>query len=307
MKKTSFNSATKKAILDFGSLKVKLSIFDKRTFKLLNNKNYLVLLGKGITETGRVSESSIEKLKDALFAIRNYLLENSITDVTCIATEAIRLASNNLEIQTIISEYLPNTKFTILNQVEEGQLFFKVVSKCFPERKIVAMDIGGGSVQLFYGKYSLKNKVTKIFQKFLFPTGTYKLQQKFSPRDDIISEQFIDAIKTVESIYSSLSIQSKILVFGSTCMQDFLLASGIKLYTENQYKKHEFYTTNNHLKELLIKIRKYPPQERIGFYPDGGHFVYGSDYLLLNLITACNYIQPEFIYPTNFNSSYGFI
>ncbi|MDD4662112.1 MAG: hypothetical protein PHG24_02420, partial [Candidatus Pacebacteria bacterium] len=136
---------------------------------------------------------------------------------------------------------------------------------------------------------------------------TYTMQQKYSPDSSIVSREFINAIDEIKKDFNSLKVNNEILIFGSTCMQDFLNESGIRLYNDKPIKKHPTYTTIADLKNLLSEIRKFPPSKRECFYPSGEHFIYGADYLLINVIEAAEKINAKYIYPTNLNSSYGFI
>ncbi len=296
-----------KAVVDLGSLKAKLSVFDIETSKPLLQKSYLILLGKSIAEEKRIVPEAIQRLTDALIEIKKELEIINCTEVTFIATESLRIAVNKEDAYILVDQYFPGHKLTILDQDLEGDMFFKVVSRAFSDISMIAMDIGGGSVQVFHGIFDSASNTHIIDRKYLYKTGTYKLQQKYSPDNEVISSDFEGAIDEVRKEYAGLDSKGNIAVFGSTCMQDFLRESGIKLYNDRPFPMHEYYTKKEDIVGLLKEIRKFPPDKRSHLYPSGDYFIYGADYLLVNLLEMVHRTEAKYIYPTNFNSSYGFI
>lgn len=295
-----------KAVIDLGSLKTKVAVFDKNNNRLLDSASYLTLMGKGIKELGIIDPTSLKKQDEALGIIAKNLSQKKIGDISIIGTEALRNAQNIQTVHALIEKHYPNHRLEVIDQDKEADLFFAAVGREFPSQKIVAMDIGGGSVQLIYGSYNPKTSQSEIYQKHKLSTGTYSLQQQYSPDNDIISAAFPDAVNYVANAYKKIKTQADILVFGSTCMQDFAQAAGLgkKVKTTGQ---HNILVNKNDLQKLLSDVRQLPPDQRSHHYPDGGYFMYGADYLLLNLLEAIDRIQPSQIYPTNLNSSYAFI
>ena len=89
-------------------------------------------------------------------------------------------------------------------------------------------------------------------------------------------------------------------------MLDFIQSSKIKTRASNNVY-HQILVDHKILDEFLQELLKLPPNQRDHFYPDGGYFMYGADYLLMNLLAAINRLNSKEIYPTNLNSSYAFI
>lgn len=293
-------------MIDLGSLKVKLSVFNVKTSQLITQKSYLVLLGKRIFGQKIVPEA-LQGLENALNEIGKTLVSIGCNNIIFIATESLRIAENKEDAFTIVRKYFPGHEVNILNQNAEGDIFFKAVSGFFPDKPILCMDIGGGSVQIIHGKFDAGRNTHDINERHLHRTGTYKLQQKYSPNNEAISADFDKAVSEIKKEYLKLDIQNDILVFGSTCMQNFLRESGIPLYYDYAFSKHDFYATKTELNDLLVEIRKFPPNKRNHFYPSDENFMHGADYLLINLLEVIERTGAKYIYPTNINSSYGFI
>jgi exopolyphosphatase/pppGpp-phosphohydrolase len=298
---------SKKAVLDIGSLKMKVAIFDVEARKLLSSDSHLTLLGKDLSETHHIHESSLEMLQKALELVAAQLKVDAVKDVVIIGTEALRTANNTDKVNLLINEYFPGHTLDIIDQEREAELFFTAISKEFPDTDIVAMDIGGGSVQLIEGVYNTKDARGIIKKKYTLPTGTYKLQQQYSPNNDEISTQLELAESVIREAYESVTADAPILVFGSSVMADFITASGIKVSHDTASLNHTMYVGRDELGSFLTMLKTLRPDSREVYYPEGAYFMYGADYLLMNVIDAADRINPEKIYPTNLNTSYAFI
>ena len=296
-----------KAIIDLGSLKAKLSVFEACSGILVLQKIYLTLLGKRMGERDKIIAEALQKLDDALGEIEKELGAMGEASVFFIATESLRSAENKADVFNVVKKHFPGHEVTILNQDTEGGMFFKVVATHFKGVALTCMDIGGGSVQILHGHFDHSRGEHVISEKHLHSTGTYRLQQKYSPQNDVISIDFHKAVDEVRNEFRNLNVMNDVMVFGSTCMQDFLKETGIPLQYDRPIPKHDFYVKKEDLRLLLEEIRKYPPNRRDHFYPSGGHFIHGADYLLVNLLEALERTRSKYIYPTNLNSSYGFI
>jgi len=297
----------KKAVIDIGSLKTKLSIFDTSRKALLSASSYLTLLGKGISEHATIDESSFQKLEESFMQIAHLLAQESITDMVIIGTEALRKADNALEAQNLVAQYFPGHTIKIIDQHTEADLFFKAIGRTFADQDIVAMDIGGGSVQLVYGRYDSDAEQNLIHKTYNLKTGTYRLQQQYSPDNTTISQDFDKAGSDITKAYKDVAIHSPILVFGSSCMLDFVQASGITVVRQSFSAQHPVSVEKQALYDLLVDLRQLAPNARNHLYPAGGYFMYGADYLLLNVLQAIEQTQATTIYPTNLNSSYAFL
>lgn len=298
---------SKKAVLDIGSLKMKVAIFDVKSRQLLSSDSHLTLLGKDLSETRHIHQSSLDMLESALEKVSNQLKSEGIADITIIGTEALRQAENTGRVDDLVTRFFPGKKLDIIDQVREADLFFTAISKEFPDTHIAAMDIGGGSVQVVEGIYGSSTGETVIEKKYTLPTGTYKLQQKYSPKNDTISTQLLAAEGEIHRAYQEVDVHAPILVFGSSVMTDFILASGIATHRDAGSKNHPIYIDQKTLLDFLETLKTLRPDSRDHFYPEGGYFMYGADYLLMNVIAAAQRINPEKIYPTNINTSYAFI
>ncbi|HKX24227.1 MAG TPA: hypothetical protein VJM46_03235 [Candidatus Saccharimonadales bacterium] len=296
-----------KAVIDLGSLKMKVAIFDTDNKQLLTTDSHLVLLGKGINEHSKITESSLDKLNAALKLTAEQLKQMGVTDVAIIGTEALRRAKNIGAVHALIETHFPGHTLEVVDQHREAELFFKAVSREFPDQPIVAVDIGGGSVQVIKGVYDSTRQQAVIDKRHNLLTGTYRLQQEYSPQSDIVSGRLDEAQRHIAHAYSNVDSQAPILVFGSTCMRDFIASTGIVTFQDKNRPSHPLYVERSHIADLLQQIIQLAPKDRDHYYADGGYFMYGADFLLMNVLEAAARTGATRIYPTNLNGSYALI
>ncbi len=300
---------TQKAVIDIGSLKLKLAIFDTVKRELLQSNSYLTLMGKGIHDTGEIDSESLTKLAVALEDIAKRFKQQEITDVAIIGTEALRRAKNIGTVERLIDKHFSGHTLEVVDQDKEAEIFFKAVSREFPDQKIMVMDIGGGSVQLIEGAYDARLNSYTIDTRYNLPTGTYKLQQLYSPDSNslVTNQGFAKAQNYVTNAYAEVNSQSPILIFGSTCMHDFAVSAGLVMVKSSHSTLHPISVEVNSLRTLLSELTNLAPNKRTHYFPEGGHFMYGADYMLVNLLQAIKHVKPREVIPTNLNSSYAFI
>lgn len=282
----------KKAVIDIGSLKTKITVFDVEKREAIESFSFLTLLGKGISGTGEIGAEPLKKLSQSLKDSAETLKKSGVESVKIIGTEALRKAKNSNAVDDLVKANFKGAKLEIIDQDKEAELFFAAVSQEFPDKDILAVDIGGGSVQLIYGIFDSGKKANRIHGKFNLKTGTYKLQQQYSPSNDSVSADFDKAHKVVKEAFKHIRLNSPILVFGSSCMLDFIRSTEIPTkYDANA--KHPVTVSSQALADLLDQVRKLAPSKRDHFYPDGGYFMYGADYLLINVLQAIEQAKPQ--------------
>jgi exopolyphosphatase/guanosine-5'-triphosphate,3'-diphosphate pyrophosphatase len=295
-----------KAVIDLGSLKLKVSIFNKDTKEKIFADNHLTLLGKGLEESGHIKRESLTMLNKALAQVAKLLKDRGVNEVSIIGTEALRKADNIDKVHAILSRHFPDRTLEVIDQHREAELFFDAISRSFPDKDIAAIDIGGGSVQIILGNYDSTSNKSTIHKKHNLKTGTYRYQQKYSPDNSVISPNLATAEREIRREFQDITEKIDTLVFGSTCMLDFIQSSKIPT-NETGDPLHPVAVSREALEGLLSELVLLAPDKRDHYYPDGGYFMYGADYLLVNLLAAIDQLEPSTVYPTNLNSSYAFI
>lgn len=67
-------------------------VFDTSNLDVVFQKSYLTLLGKNILEPELITKEALEKLDEALFFIKEELLDLNCFEVKFIATKSLRIA-----------------------------------------------------------------------------------------------------------------------------------------------------------------------------------------------------------------------
>lgn len=143
------SSARRRAIIDIGSNSVRLVIYDgpARAPFLLFNEKVSAGLGVALSETGKIDDIAMERGLEALARFALLAQEMEVTEVLCIATAAVREASNGAEFVARAHAHA-NLDIEILSGEEEGRAAgFGVISAISDADGIVA-DLGGGSLEL---------------------------------------------------------------------------------------------------------------------------------------------------------------
>lgn len=137
-----------RAIIDIGSNTVRLVIYNgpPRAPIVLHNEKVTARLGKDVSKGGMLSDKAVDY---ALAALRRYellLRLRGIDNVDCVATAAVRDASNG-------GEFLASVKALglsprLLSGEEEACTSAMGVIAAFPDAQGVVGDLGGGSLEL---------------------------------------------------------------------------------------------------------------------------------------------------------------
>ncbi|WP_206241455.1 Ppx/GppA family phosphatase [Novosphingobium terrae] len=137
-----------RGIIDIGSNTVRLVIFGgpPRAPAVLHNEKIQARLGKGVAETGRLSEKG---MKLALVSLARYaaiLRLHGVEDVQCVATAAVRDAPNGGAFLERVRELGLSPR--LLSGEEEAVGSAHGVLSAFPGAHGIVGDLGGGSLEL---------------------------------------------------------------------------------------------------------------------------------------------------------------
>lgn len=136
------------AIIDIGSNTVRLVVYGgpPRSPAVLLNEKVTARLGKGLGETGLLSEKAMKTALAALARFATLLRIMGITDVETVATAAARDAANGPEFLNAVTAL--GLKPRLLTGEEEATTSAIGVMAAFPGAHGVVADVGGGSLEL---------------------------------------------------------------------------------------------------------------------------------------------------------------
>ena len=139
----------RRAVIDIGSNSVRLVIFNgpARAPVLLFNEKVAAGLGAELTETGRIGDVAMQRGLDALARFGLLAQAMEVEDILCIATAAVREASNCKDFVGR-AQFLTRITIGLLPGEKEMRASgFGVISSITDANGIVA-DLGGGSLEL---------------------------------------------------------------------------------------------------------------------------------------------------------------
>ncbi len=137
-----------RAVIDIGSNTVRLVIFGgpTRVPVTLYNEKVTARLGRGVAENGRLSAKSMRVALASLARYAALLRLRGVTDVECVATAAVRDATNGPAFLARIAELGLSPR--LLSGEDEALIGAQGVLSAFPNTQGVVADLGGGSLEL---------------------------------------------------------------------------------------------------------------------------------------------------------------
>lgn len=281
------------AIIDIGSVRIKLRIAKvniEMIKEILQKKEDSQLTEHtnvhGIIDVDFINNSFIRKLTDFLQIIK----ENHCSKLIITGTHALRTAKNSIEILEILEKKIG--KINIISSWEEGAIIYQRLLQSSNSDKFGFIDVGGGSVQLVFGKN--KEDIYSI------PTGAYSLQKEYQKNTKIASiDELNEMKKQIIREYTNLNLKQyelDYLYFGSNCMEDFTKSAFEKANIKISAYRNIHISKYEKLYED-IKGREYT--EVYDYFPEDKMFMHGSDKALVNLLTVCEILNCELVTPTN--------
>lgn len=136
------------AVIDIGSNSVRLVVYEgpARAPAVIFNEKVAAGLGRGLAVDGRIAPEDAER---GLVALRRYALlaqHMEVTDLQCVATAAVRDATNGPEFIARAAE--AGLKIRLLSGTEEAAAAGYGVLAAIPDAHGIAVDLGGGSLEL---------------------------------------------------------------------------------------------------------------------------------------------------------------
>jgi exopolyphosphatase/guanosine-5'-triphosphate,3'-diphosphate pyrophosphatase len=137
-------------VVDLGSNSVRLVIFEGRgrNPQAIFNEKAVLGLGRGLQQTGRLNEESVEAALTVLSRYHAVARAMAADPVEVLATAAVRDASNGPAFVEALRARMPGVPVRILAGQEEATLSADGLLMGFPGADGVLADLGGGSLEV---------------------------------------------------------------------------------------------------------------------------------------------------------------
>jgi exopolyphosphatase/guanosine-5'-triphosphate,3'-diphosphate pyrophosphatase len=136
------------AIIDIGSNSIRLVVYDgpRRIPFTLFNEKVMAGLGADMGRTGRIGDQAMMRGIAALARFARLCTEMAVDQLTCVATAAVRDASNGAEFIARAADI--SLEVRVLSGEEEGRASAHGLLSGMPDADGIMGDLGGGSLEL---------------------------------------------------------------------------------------------------------------------------------------------------------------
>lgn len=136
-------------VIDIGSNSVRLVLYERlsRALTPLFNEKVLAGLGRGLSESGKLADESIDSALAAIRRFRQLASQSGATKLDVIATAAVRDAENGASFIEAVTE-ICGGDLQVLSGQDEAKVSALGVASSFWKPDGVVGDLGGGSLEL---------------------------------------------------------------------------------------------------------------------------------------------------------------
>lgn len=157
------------AIVDIGSNSVRLVVYDgpHRAPMPIFNEKLMVGLGSSLATSGRIEDGAFRRGIAALARFRALIDAMGLTDVRCVATAAVRDASNGAEF--LAEARAVGLDIELLSGTQEATAAGLGVISAHPDADGIVADLGGGSLEL------VRVRSGEVVRGTSFPLGVLRI------------------------------------------------------------------------------------------------------------------------------------
>ena len=257
------------ASIDIGSNTVRLLVVDSsdnQDFKLIVSKRKITRLGESMDSQGKLMEERIETTLNVLKEFRQICMENGNPSLFAVATSAVREASNGQEFVRLVKKET-DIDIKIISWEEEARLTLEGVFWKIPHanRKIITLDIGGGSTEF------ILSKGKNIAGSCSTSLGVVRLTEKFISQNPINDKEFKNLQnhlrKELLAVKKQLPAFSPEILIGTAGTVTTLAALKEEIYPYDPEKIHGSLFSFHDAESILEDLKKKSLKERLALKP----------------------------------------
>jgi exopolyphosphatase/guanosine-5'-triphosphate,3'-diphosphate pyrophosphatase len=171
------------AAIDIGTNSIRLVVAEVEPdglYRILDEERDMARLGAGLYRAGRLSAPAVERALAALGRMKAIVEGFRVADLRCIATAAVRDASNGLAFRRE-AQRRHKIRIETISAEEEAQLAFQSALRHFDiaSRPVAVADIGGGSLDVILAAGAA------IEQAVSLPLGAMRLTEEYGRSDPL--------------------------------------------------------------------------------------------------------------------------
>jgi len=246
----------KVAVIDVGTYSTRVTIaeVENSNLKILYEEGRITALGRGVKQTGLLSESAIN---ETLSAIRDYKKkcdQYGVEKCLVLGTEALRVAKNREVFINALKEL--GLQIKVISPWEEGKYaYLGAYFAVKPQGRVCVIDQGGGSTEFVYGKGLEVDNVVSL------PFGIVNLTERFIKNDPPTEEEIESLTNYLSGEISKLDKNVDTLVgLGGTITT--LVALEYDIYPYDPAKVNGKTLTKERIKYWFDKLASMTVEER---------------------------------------------
>lgn len=198
-------NATRLAAIDLGSNSFHLLLAQRLThggYKILARQRQKVRLADGLQANGELDQAAIDRGVECLSGFRNYLARGHVQHIRCVATAALRQASNNAAVIQAFEQAL-GVPIELISGHTEAELIYQGATAAMAnsEQAMLVLDIGGASTEMIAG-----NGVVPHYLESL-NMGCVIWQNRYFANGEITAEAMQQATAAAAQLVAPLSTQ----------------------------------------------------------------------------------------------------
>jgi exopolyphosphatase/guanosine-5'-triphosphate,3'-diphosphate pyrophosphatase len=139
------------AVIDIGSNSVRLVVYHHRSRVPIPvfNEKYYCALGRGLAQTGKLNPEGVPEARAALGRFAALLRQMKISDISAVATAAIRSAQDGQDFIAQVNRDF-GISISVIDGRTEATLAASGIRSAFHHPRGMVADLGGGSLELSY-------------------------------------------------------------------------------------------------------------------------------------------------------------
>lgn len=251
------------ASIDIGTNSVKLvvaEVEDQSIKDVILERTEITRLGEDVNETNLLKQEAMGRTLAILKDFKLVADSLGAKKIIAVATSAMRDAQNREEFIKSVNETI-NAELWVATGDEEAELTF--IGACSDpqlcSKKLVLVDVGGGSTELILGQGGI------IEDKFSINAGCVRLTEEFVHSDPISTDDIQNMFKAIISLFynrlSRIDMSERELVgVGGTITTLAAIHQGISDYKVDNI--HRYIMSKDDIVSLLSYLKRMNLEER---------------------------------------------
>jgi exopolyphosphatase / guanosine-5'-triphosphate,3'-diphosphate pyrophosphatase len=206
-------SPKRSAFIDVGTNAVLCLIADLREtgrFRVLDDLAEVAGLGRGVDQTGVISEAGEQRCLETLERYRDHCRNLGVDEIIAVGTSALRDAGNSAVVRRRLQDRL-GFEIRVISGAEEAAYSFAAVQRGLTlSGELLVIDVGGGSTEFIRGN------AAGMIDAVSIDVGSVRLTERFLHSDPVREDEVSAMMSAIEQELVALRARAAALDPGLT-------------------------------------------------------------------------------------------